>query len=383
MTRRRALVWVAAGAAALACARPSAAAPSIRVQLLHNQLDVVLSADEGLGVRPLSFDPSDAPMLEPEITTVLDIRAQPGGMLLAGAIPVRGPIAVAPQLSSRLSVDGRAYRGTAIVQPDLDGTLGVIDVVDLDKYLYGVIAAEMPASWPQAALQAQAIIARSYVLAKMGNPSHPSYDVEAGEQDQVYDGIAAETDDTSAAVDATRGLILVYGGQIATAYYSACDGGYTSDGWALADPQPYLQAKPDPYCSLSPYMRWQASVPTAAFEAAFTGAVGDIGTITDVQIRSTDASGRAQTLSVIGTAGSRIISGTKFRLLAGQHLVKSLRIASLQLTGDRIEVSGSGFGHGVGLCQYGARGMAAAGYDASDILRFYYPGALLTSLVER
>ena len=314
---------------------------------------------------------------------MLDIHAQPGGMLLAGAIPVTGPIAISPQLGSRFSVDGKAYRGTVIVQPDLDGTLGVIDVVELDQYLDGVIAAEMPASWPQAALQAQAIIARSYALAKMGNIDHPAYDVEAGEQDQVYDGIAAETDETTTAVDATRGIILVYGAQIATAYYSACDGGYTSDGWALDDPEPYLQAKPDPYCSLSPYMHWNASVPLAAFEDAFTNAVADVGAITDVQIRSTDASGRVQTVTVTGSSGSRVISGTKFRLFAGQHLVKSLRIATLALHGDRIDVSGSGFGHGVGLCQYGARGMALAGYDASDILRFYYQGALLTSLVER
>jgi len=378
------VLWAgcAAVAAAVACAFPSAAAPNVRVQLLHDRLDVVLSSDGGLAVRPYGFDLA-ATMLEPEITTVLDVQAQPGGLVLADAVEIGQPIVVEPLSGSQLAVNGKEYRGSAIVQPSPDGSLSVVNIVDIDQYLDGVVAAEMPASWPQPALEAQAIVARSYALAKFGNPQHPTYDVQAGEQDQVYGGVAAETPASSTAVEGTRGIVLVSGGQIATAYYSACDGGYTSDGSPLEDPEPYLQVKTDPYCPLSPYMRWTASVPLARFEAAFAAKFGNVGEIKAVQVGTTDASGRAKTIVVTGTIGPKIISGPDFRLLAGQHLVKSLRIISIILAGDSLMVDGAGFGHGVGLCQYGARGMAIAGYGAADIVRFYYPGAELTSLVER
>jgi len=381
MTPRVALALCSALAAAVGCAGPAAAA-IVRVQLLHDRFEVVLSSDGGMAVRPYGFE-IGTPMLESEITTVLAVQAQPGGLLLAGAVPVSQPISVEPLFGAQLAVDGRPYHGSVIVQPSLAGSLSVVNAVDLEHYLDGVVAAEMPASWPPAALEAQSIVARSYALAKFGSLQHPWYDVQAGEQDQVYGGITAETPATNAAVEATRGIVVVSGEQIASAYYSACDGGYMSDGMPLSDPEPYLQSKADPYCSLSPYMQWTARVPLAQFAAAFAGKFGDIGGIKALRLGATDGSGRVKTVVVTGVLGPKTISGPDFRLLAGQHLVKSLRITSLAVEGDVVQVAGAGFGHGVGLCQYGARGMALAGFGAADIIRFYYPGAELTSLVER
>jgi stage II sporulation protein D len=319
-------------------------------------------------------------MIVPEITTTLDVQSKPGGLLLADAVLSKAPIMVSPLSAAPLFVEGKPYRGTAVVLGGLDGTLSVINVLDLEQYLYGVVPSEMPASWPQPALEAQAIVARSYALARSGGDAHPMYDVEAGEGDQVYGGINAEAAQATAAVEATRNIVLVYERQIATTYYSACDGGFTSSGDALDDPQPYLRARADPYCALSPYMQWNATILLAHFRIQFEKVFASVGAIVEVRAGRADASGRLRSVTIVGSQDTFLISGSDFRLFAGQHDVKSLRIATIQLNGDHLFITGSGYGHGVGMCQYGARGMAAAGFAAADILRFYYRGAQLGDL---
>ena len=151
----------------------------------------------------------------------------------------------------------------------------------------------------------------------------------------------------------------------------------------MNDPQPYLQAIPDPYCTSSPDEHWSADVSLHDFRMAFERRYGDIGSIVDLHPGAADASGRLQTVTVMGTLDSRTIPATMFRALAGTHLVRSTRIASLELAGETIEVSGGGFGHGVGMAQWGARGMADHGKSAADILRFYYPGTAFAQIADR
>lgn len=373
--------------AAIAHARAPAAAAAIRVQLVHDRLDVSISAAGGLDARPLNFAtatqfPAAQRSLVTELTTVLNVRPQPDGSLLLNDIPSQSPVMISPLHGSSLIVGGKPYRGIASVFSDLNGTLSVVNTLDLDHYLYGVVPSEVPAFWPRQALEAQSIVARSYALARSGGAEHPTYDVESGEGDQVYGGLDAENPLTSAAVDATRNVVETYRGRIATTYYSACDGGHTATGDGLEDPEPYLVAKVDPYCALSPYMHWSVSVPTARFRMEFEKVFYTVGDIRSIEAGPADESGRLQAVTVNGSSGALTIAASEFRLFAGQHSVKSLRIDSIAVSGDRIAVEGWGFGHGVGMCQYGARGMALAGFSAADILSFYYKGALLANLTQ-
>ena len=356
---------------------------AIRVSLLRHQFLTVLSSDGGLVVRPPGAA-SGSPYVDAAVTTVLDVRPNAGGLLLAGAIEAGGAIVVSPaDPRYPISIDGTAYRGSAIVQTDADGTLDVIDVVDLERYLDGVVGSEMDPSWPAAALQAQAIVARTYAVAHLGTREWLGYDLRAGEQDQAYKGIVAETPSVVAAVGATRGTILVDGADVVHAYYSSCDGGYTSSGDALEDPQPYLVATRDPYCTTSPDDAWSTSVDASAFASAFGARYGDVGRLVAVTSGTRDGSGRLNDVTVTGTKGSVVIPATVFRALAGYHVVKSTLIESITLDGGGIEVSGMGFGHGVGMSQWGARGMAEAGKSADDILRFYYHGAQFAQIADR
>jgi stage II sporulation protein D len=354
-------------------------AQSVRVLIAAHQLQTVVASEGGVVVRAADA-PSGAPLLEPEITTVMDVRPQAAGLLLAGAVSAGDKVWVAPLLDSPLVVDGRTYRGAVWIERDADGTLDVINELDLEQYLYGVVGVEMDPTWPEVALQAQAIASRSYAVARAALHTYPDYDVKAGELDQAYGGVNAESQGAVDAVESTRGVVLTYRYRVINAYYSSCDGGYTADGSELSDPQPYLHAQPDPYAAESPHLSWAADVPMASFARAFQEQVGDVGDITAVTAGPADASGRLISVTVVGTTGSRSIPAPIFRQLAGRHLVKSTRIASLSIQGDSIEVRGSGFGHGVGMSQWGAKDMADQGLGITAILSFYYRGAMLSKI---
>lgn len=271
--------------------------------------------------------------------------------------------------------NGRSYRGTFAHAPD--GS--VVNLVDLEQYLYAVVPHEMPPSWTPAALQAQAICARTYVLQR-SNPQR-AYDVVPSELDQVYGGMAAESPAGRAAVDATAGQVLRYGAQFASVAYSSCCGGHTeasADAWGGTF-LPYLAGVACPYCTLSPNYRWTSMLSLDAIGQRFASRLSAAGTLQNVRISATDGSGRVKTFELDGDRGDAIVSGTAFRLTVGARVLRSLLITGMRSdTSGQIEIDGGGLGHGVGLCQWGAQGMGLSGRNAADILAFYFPA---TSIV--
>jgi stage II sporulation protein D len=264
---------------------------------------------------------------------------------------------------------GRSYRGSFVRSSD--GS--VINVVDLEQYLYSVVPHEMSPSWPVAALAAQAVCARTYVLQR-SNPRR-EYDLRPSEADQVYGGMATESEAGRAAVDATARQVLRYGSGFASIAYSSCCGGHTessSDAWGAA-PLPYLSGVTCPWCVESPNYRWVSSVALDQIEQSF-GALGAFGVLRDVRIDGTDPSGRARRFELVGERGTFAVKGSTFRLGVGARVIRSLLITRLTQANGSIAIEGGGLGHGVGLCQWGARGMAVAGKPANDILKFYFPG---------
>jgi len=265
--------------------------------------------------------------------------------------------------------EGRAYRGSFVRAAD--GS--VINLVGLEEYLYSVVPREMGPGWPVAALASQAICARTYVLQR-SNPRH-EYDLRPSEADQVYTGIAGESPDGRAAVDATAGRVLRFGSGFASVAYSSCCGGHTessADAWGAA-PVPYLSGVPCPWCTASPNYRWNAAVGFETIEQS-VAATGTLGALRDVRIDGTDASGRVRSFDLLGDRGTLAVKGSAFRLGVGARVVRSLLITRLTQANGSIVIEGGGLGHGVGMCQWGARGMALAGKTADEILTFYFPG---------
>jgi stage II sporulation protein D len=176
-----------------------------------------------------------------------------------------------------LEVGKMAYDGNLTVSTDGSG-IDLVNDVPLEAYVDGVVPEEMPPSWPEAALEAQAIACRSMVLSRIASePAGSTFDVYSDGRSQVYGGISAETPRTTKAVEATNGLVVLFDGQVATTYYSSSTGGWTTpvdDG--TGDPIPYLVSVSDPYDSLSPDHDWGPVVMSAAGAGKALGVGGPL-----------------------------------------------------------------------------------------------------------
>jgi stage II sporulation protein D len=263
----------------IADARPSAKLSSA----------VPFSVRDGSGaVTPL---PAGEFALKPDLKLVVNGTAQ----------HLPGPLAFVPGKGATLTLDGKGYRGELRVTA-LPKTLQVIDVVALDAYLLGVVPGEMPKEWPAAALQAQAVAARSYALASI--VKNRPFDLYADPRSQMYYGVAAESPSTTAAVKATRSEILTYGGKVATTFYYSSSGGRTASSEDVFGVlTPYLQSRDDPWDALSPFHRW----PPRAYTAASLGqAFGLAAPVVDVEVVPT-ASGRPASVTLVKKTGERVL----------------------------------------------------------------------------
>lgn len=275
-------------------------------------------------------------------------------------------------------LDGKQYRGTFSRAPD--GS--IVNTVELEEYLYSVVPREMSPSWPAPALQAQAICARTFVLAH-ADPQR-AYDVIPSNLNQVYEGVGTESDAGRGAVDGTAGMVLRYNDALAHVAYSACCGGHTesaSDAWGGA-PIPYLEGVVCTYCTDAPNYRWARDVTFAAIEQAMRARLQ--GRLRDIRLGPPDASGRARDFELLSEGGTAIVRGSDFRLAVGASLVPSLLVHTLSvqspeaaLTVPLVHLEGTGNGHGVGLCQWGARGLATRDASLQQVLAFYFPGTAI------
>jgi len=270
-----------------------------------------------------------------------------------------------------VELNGRRYRGRLRVRAE-DGKLHVVNVLDLEGYLQGVVPLEVFPSWPGPALQAQAIAARTYALVKMDERHNGSFDVRCTTKDQAYGGVDAEDPRTNEAVEATAGAVLCYRGRPFTAFFHSCCGGRTANGeQVFADPTPTLRGVPCGYCSEAKWYKWSAKL-----------SLGELGRrlgmpdLTDLGFRRAGADGRVVRVTLHRSGGGPPpeMTGTAFRERVGGNTLRSARF-EVRRDGDRFVFEGRGYGHGVGLCQWGAKGMADAGKTCQEILEHYYPGS--------
>ena len=250
---------------------------------------VPFSVRDGTGVvTPL---PAGELVLKPDLKVV--VEGEP--------MSLPGPLAFVPGKGGTLTLGGKGYRGE-LRATATQKTLQIIDVVGLDAYLLGVVAGEMPKEWPPAALQAQAVAARSYALAS--RVKNRPFDLYSDPRSQVYYGVGSESPATTAAVKATRGEILTYDGKVATTFYYSSSGGRTAsseDVFGLVTP--YLQSRDDPWDTLSPFHRW----PTRSFTAAALGqAFGLSAPVVDVEVVPTP-SGRPASVTLVKKTGARVL----------------------------------------------------------------------------
>ena len=373
---------------------------TVRILLGSKQSSVSITSDgtwrmfASDGTTPLALpQPRERWILEQEGRLVSARRED------SRAVPLReSPIVVRPvDAGGTIGFNGRRWRGELLVSV-VDGGLMVVNRVRMEDYLRGVVPLEIGTASPAdaAAIAAQAIAARSYAVTRIGD-GRRAYDMTATTQDQVYGGASVETPLANASIDATRGLVLLYGARVVNAPYHANCGGSTAapqDSWRTSA-EPFLQRVSDAipgtgryYCDRAPRFRWTRTFAAdelreavARYVRALPGGAGGIGAVTSVAVTAVTPAGRVGTLTVDTDRGRWSLRGNEIRSAlrsrAGDLLYStyfSVDVVPGRTGVQSLILKGRGNGHGVGMCQSGAIGRARAGQDFRTILRTYYPG---------
>lgn len=293
-------------------------------------------------------------------------------------------ITIEPTAGGYVYIGDRWYRGRLVLVPSAGG-LTAVNAVDLEQYLYSVLGAEMSPSWPLEALKAQAVAARTYALYQRQNRGNSVYDVGDDTYWQVYLGLEKEATSTHTAVQATAGQVLVHNGQLIEAVFHSSSGGHTEnveDVWS--DPRPYLRGVRD-YDAGAPVYQWVETFSSDRISSRISG----VGTVMSMKAESTTPQGRIVTMRVVGDAGERVLDGedlrqalnlrsTHFRVIPQYSSANSKRNASSVPVAFQIE--GRGFGHGIGLSQWGAHNLAMQGVNYQQILSHYYQNSNLAPI---
>lgn len=280
---------------------------------------------------------------------------------------------IVPQKDFFCIANGRRYRGKMLIFQK-SGDLQIINELSLEDYLYGVIKWEINPNWPFASVAAQAIVARTYAFRKISDSSNKDYHLTNTVKDQMYGGVESEEPLARIAVDLTKGEILTFQGEPIQAYYHACSGGYTASSFDVWGKDiPYLQAIPDKFCKESPYYHWIFKIKSQELKNILERKGLILGEINQIKIVDWDKGGRVGDLSISSSKGKIYLMGVEFRSLIGPNNLKST-LFKVEKEGNYFIFTGRGWGHGVGMCQWGAKAMAEEGYDVSEILKFYYPG---------
>ncbi len=344
---------------------------SIRVLVLEGATETRVSSSSSLEIR----NPNGGAVLQ-TINTPQEARVRfDGGVLSVNgkAWPVT-ELVLSPARGGTVRVNGAAYRGSLKLIVTGQGRINAVNQVDIEDYLYGVVPKEMPPNWPEEALKAQAVVSRSFALYQKDANSTRDHDISATTASQVYGGIAAETERTRRAVDATRGRILTFNGRAALAYFHANSGGVTEDAryvWRVGIP--YLQSINDDFSARAPGTAWTCSLSYSQIREALNRSGLAMGEIREIETASVSPSGRVTKVKITHSAGTTVLGGNQFRTITDPAMIKST-LFKAERNSQGIRFEGRGSGHGVGLSQWGARMMAEGGSPYREILLHYYKG---------
>ncbi|MFA5499782.1 MAG: SpoIID/LytB domain-containing protein [Candidatus Omnitrophota bacterium] len=351
--------------------------PILRVLVLDNKESVLLAIKGGYRIYSTTSDK----LLTGGYILHTIVSASDQGIMFGQRDLKFSKIRVVVPESSYVYIDGRAFRGSVDIIRKENMKLMVINRVPLEEYLYGVLYNEVSHRWPIEAIKAQAVTARTFALHQARQNKLQDYDLTNDIYSQVYSGAASERWSTTRAVKMTSGQILTCKGDIFPAYYHATCGGHTEDASNLWNIDlPCLKGVECGYCKESPHYKWTKTMTLADVEKKLNGGGYKLGKIKDISIVSKNNSGRIDKIEIKDEAGvSYIVTAKDFRHIIGPNEVRSTNF-DVSINGDKLTLKGIGWGHGVGMCQWGAKGLSEKGKTCKEILDFYYPGAQITTI---
>lgn len=350
---------------------------------------------EKAGIRIEGFDllvheaDSDRQILHANQKALLSIQCSLGDRMEIKTgqknLRVRGPVHVS-SLGGFIRVGSSQYRDDLYIY-SFNGDCIVVNHVDLEKYVAGLLNSEMSARWSSQALMAQAVAARTYAIYQMQESSttryrgfRPPFDLEASVKDQVYEGAQKEHYRALRAVQDTRGQILTHERKPIKAFYHSTCGGHTETPdrvWGAR--YPYLVSVRCDFCQNSPRFNWAYSVNTSEFEHKLRQERLLKGALIGIRVKDRNNLGRADKVEVRGTLGTTLVNAPRLRDLAGTLNIRSTDFTVVR-NGGKLVFVGHGSGHGVGMCQWGAKTLGERGRSYAQILKHYYPMAEISKL---
>ncbi len=291
----------------------------------------------------------------------------------------------------RLFIKGRKLKAKGLVLPDefslscADKKIDVIFSLPFNDYVLGVLLSELPSSWPLESLKAQAVAIRSYTRAVIRERQRQSFHLRASVMDQVYKvNIHKEAPQHvykkfKQAVDETQDLFLVENKRVLKSFYHSDCGGQTTSSYEVWGEKQDSGGVKDIHCPLNPGAQWKIALSKRDVQLKLREHfnLGSLITLDSLRVIRRDLSGRVKTFGVEFDFGiSRQLSGQKLRSLIGFQEIRST-LLEIEQRGANYHFKGSGFGHGVGLCQWGSRKLAEQGWRFTKILDHYYSGAKL------
>ncbi|MFO0687336.1 MAG: SpoIID/LytB domain-containing protein [Myxococcota bacterium] len=345
--------WVALVGPLVASTAWAAGSPSVRVLLAESKEPVAIG-DGARGQR-------------------VTLAREGSGLVVDGA-----PVGArwSPRGDGPWQVAGRRYRGRLELLAAGPQIL-VVNHVELEDYVAATVGGEMPASWPEQALRAQAVATRTYALHQRDLRRAEPWDVRATEQSQVYHGLESESAPTRRAADATRGEILTHSGRpILAAFHSTSGGRTASASEVWGKPVPYLDSVEVEHEEDAPFTYWRTVIAPETLDGLLAAMGADLGPLHALEVDGRTESGRVERLIASGRSRRIYIRGDHLRTLVESLGLRS-RLFDIRDTPEGFAFVGSGYGHGVGMSQWGARELARRGAPYQRILARFYPGARL------
>ena len=370
-TAALALLIAVLSALVLAPARAQAG-ETIRMAIFQNVESVTVASSSGLIVRA----PNDTIDSNGRIT----VAAGPSGLIVDGQ-PLRSDRLDVRGRDGELTINGLTVGNRVIVKRQ-NGKLLAINELPLEDYVKGVVPSEMSAAWHPEALKVQAIATRTYALYKMRQNARKDFDVVASIKDQVYlyRGRAAAAGPAGRAADETRDQVLAYRDEPILAAFSSTAAGLTEDAWNVwAVDLPYLKGVECPFDLNSPWYQWRTDVGLAMLEQRLRDEGFPVGVIASLAPATYTKAGRVVQVRILHSGGELYVKGDDLRRVLGYTVLPSTQF-DFDVVGLQVQFAGRGNGHGVGLCQWGAKELAERGYSAETILRYYYPGTDIRDL---
>jgi stage II sporulation protein D len=352
---------------------------TVRVALFYEKPEIQIGVP---GPYEMTGVPGEETLAQGTFLSPTPIRADRSGIRVGSRLYPLDGLRITSQ-KGEFQIEKKNYGDAIQVLKNPLGSLTVVNEIDIEEYLKGVLPSEMKALWPEEALKAQAVVSRTYAVFKnIENKDFP-FTLGSGTGSQVYGGKGVEKQAASRAVDRTRGEILTSRGKVFPAFFHSTCGGRTTRAeyqWKI-EPHPSLEGVECNFCRNSPFYQWKAEYSGSEVRNLLAKKKFSVSRIRSIAPSDFDLSGRPRSFEVRHDQGTLKVPANDFRLAVGADRLRSTRF-NVTKNGDQFVFHGRGWGHGVGLCQFGAKRLAELGYNYRQILHYYYPESDLQNLEE-